>query len=180
MFPFSKIHYLQYFKYFLSRAHRKFPHCYIVKSKICPQSLQTLYCLFVTVDDAATATPSGANRVIEIVEGCVVRRAAGGTPLALGARLAPADILRLPIVFADDAPAGPPPAPAGPPPLAPLSAAPLTVRAGRGTGRGTGRGVGRGAGRGAGRGVGRGVTYTRVIVAKRAGPAPLVVRRRAD
>ncbi|CAG4992683.1 unnamed protein product [Colias eurytheme] len=126
-----------------------------------------------TVDDAATTTPSGANRVIEIVEGCVVTRAAGGTPLALGARLAPADILRLPIVFADDAPAGPPPAPAGPPPLAPLSAAPLTVRAGRGAGRGVGRGA-EGAGRG------RGVTYTRVIVAKRAGHAPLVVRRRAD
>lgn len=69
------------------------------------------------------------------------------------AELAAADIMRLPIVFADDEP----PAPAAPAPPAPDEPA-LTVTSARRAG---------GA-----------LQYTRVIVAKR-GPRPVLLRRRA-
>ncbi|XP_041984058.1 uncharacterized protein LOC121736738 [Aricia agestis] len=49
---------------------------------------------------------SSPSRALEVVEGRVMR-VSGGTALTLRPRLAPADIMQLPIVFADDAPRRP-------------------------------------------------------------------------
>ncbi|CAK1543323.1 unnamed protein product [Leptosia nina] len=126
------------------------------------------------------STPPG-NRSIEIVEGCVVSRVSGGTPLALGpprrAELQPDDIMRLPIVFADDAAVSIDTNQVSPAPLLRRSQERktkeerMTVRSGGSVG------VGRGRTSGAARGAP--VRYARVIVAKRGGSTPYV-RRRGD
>ncbi|XP_059062804.1 KAT8 regulatory NSL complex subunit 3 [Achroia grisella] len=83
---------------------------------------------------------TGGNRSIEIVEGRVVSRVCGSRPLPLAPPrrrlpLAAADILQLPIVFADDDPTPANPVPPAPP-VAPVSPAPpappaVTVTSGR-------------------------------------------------
>ncbi|XP_045774270.1 uncharacterized protein LOC123873468 [Maniola jurtina] len=107
---------------------------------------------------ADEARACGGNRAIEIVEGRVVSRGTGATPLLLppprraAPALAAADIMQLPIVFADDE------SPAAPAPPDAASGA-LTVTSGNPR-RAPGA-----------------VKYTRVIVAKRAPPAHAAPRR---
>ncbi|XP_047534378.1 KAT8 regulatory NSL complex subunit 3 [Vanessa atalanta] len=143
--------------------------------------------------EAARATP-GASRSVDVIEGRVVSRVSGGSPLALlpprrvesraeprAEPLAVADIMQLPIVFADDDPAAA--RTLADAALAP-DASPLTVTSGApGETRDERSRRRRGAGGGA-------LRYTRVIVAKRgaARPAaraarpparPVLLRRRA-
>ncbi|XP_069359823.1 uncharacterized protein [Maniola hyperantus] len=106
-------------------------------------------------DEARPTAGCGNNRAIEIVEGRVVSRGTGATPLLLPPprraerraepALAAADIMQLPIVFADDEAAL----------AAPSAADAVTVTVTSGNPR-------RASG---------GVKYTRVLVAKRAPPA---------
>ncbi|XP_052742260.1 uncharacterized protein LOC128198865 isoform X2 [Bicyclus anynana] len=110
------------------------------------------------VTDPAGGAALGGTRAIEIVEGRSISRATGGSPLALPAprraepALAAADIMQLPIVFADDEP--PLDASAAPaPPRARSPPAPdLTVTSGNPRGASPPRAV----------------RYARVLVAKRA------------